>query len=137
MNRSSKLSSLLALSLLLFAVLACRTGGSETKFTIPADKQDYVGDWRGQFENGSLKLSIAADGTVNYERKEGSDSKSSSKSISNGKITKFDGNDFEVKAFVISTTFKVEKPPYRDGQRWKMVVDGVEVGRKDQNPTEP
>lgn len=126
MNRRAKLSSLVALSLLLLAVLACSRGGSKD-FEIPADKQDYIGDWSGQFEDGSMRLSIAADGTVNYERKKGS----STKSISSGKITKFDGNDFEVKAFVVSTTFKVEKPPYRDGNRWKMVVDGMEVSRKD------
>jgi len=131
MNRPSKLSSLLALSLLLFAVLACSRGGSRD-YAIPADKQDYVGDWRGRFEDGSMTLSIAADGTVNYERKKGS----STKSISNGKITKFDGNDFEVKAFVVSATFQVEKPPYRDGNKWKMVVDGVEVSRKDANSNE-
>ena len=126
MNRSSKLSSLLALSLLLFAVLACSSSGGSKDFAFPADKQDYVGDWRGRSEDSSMTLSIAADGTVNYERKKGS----STKSISNGKITKFDGNDFEVKAFVVSTTFKVEKPPYRDGNSWKMVVDGMEVSRK-------
>ena len=101
---------------------------------MPADKQDYVGDWRGQSGNFSMTLSIAPDGTVNYERKEGttgSISISNSKSISNGKISKFEGNDFEVKAFVVTTTFKVEKAPYRDGNRWKMVVEGVEVSRKD------
>lgn len=128
MSRSSKSSSLLALSVLLFAVLACSTGGSK-RYAIPADKQDYVGDWRGQFANGSMTLSIAADGTVNYERKEGS----KTKSISGGKISKFDGNDFEVKVLLVSSTFHVEKPPYRDGQRWKMVVDGVEVSREDAN----
>ena len=123
MNRSSKLSSLLALSLLLLTVWAC--SGSKGP-AIPADKQNYVGDWRGQFNNGSMKLDIASDGTVNYERKEGG----SSKSISSGRITKFDGDDFEVKVLLVSTTFKVTKPPYQDGQRWKMVVDGVEVSRK-------
>jgi hypothetical protein len=135
MNCSSKISSALALSLLLFAVLACRTGRKE-EFSMPADKQDYVGDWQGKLKDVSLTLRIAPDGTVNYERKEGSGSVTRSRSISNGKITKFDGNDFEVKAFLVSTTFKVEKPPYRDGNRWKMVVDGVEVSRKGANSNE-
>lgn len=131
MKGSSKLSGLLALGLMLFAMLACSTGDAGTKDSsagpIPADKKDYIGDWRGQFPGGSLRLSIGPDGTVNYERKEGS----TSKSISNGTIKKFDGNDFEVEAFIVSTTFKVEKPPYRDGPVWKMTVDGVEVSRKD------
>jgi hypothetical protein len=135
MKGSSKLSGLLALGLMLFAVLACSTGDAGTKDSsagpIPADKKDYIGDWRGQIPGGSLQLSITSDGTVNYERKEGS----TSKSISNGTIKKFDGNDFEVEAFIVSTTFKVEKPPYRDGPAWKMIVDGVEVTRKDSNDT--
>ena len=124
MNRSSNLSSMLAVSLLLFAVLACSGGGSKES-SIPADKKDYVGDWRGQFDGGTMKLRIDSDGTVNYERVKGS----STKSISGGKISKFDGDDFEVKILLMSTTFKVEKPPYQDGDKWKMVVDGVELSR--------
>ena len=124
MNRTSNLTSMLALSLLLLAVLACSGGGSK-EFTFPADKRDYIGDWRGQFDGGTMKLNIGSDGSVNYERKKGS----GSKSISGGKITKFDGDDFEVKVLLMSTTFKVEKPPYQDGDTWRMVVDGVELSR--------
>ncbi len=131
MNRSSKLSSLLALALMLFAVLACSTGDSNTKDSsaspIPPDMKDYIGEWQGQWQSGSMKLSIAPDGGVEYERKVGS----TSKSIAGGKITKFSGNDFEVESFIVTTTFKVGKPPYQNGKRWKMVVDGVEVSRKD------
>lgn len=124
MNRSSNLTSMLALSLLLLAVLACSRGGSK-EFSFPADKRDYIGDWSGQFDGGTMKLSIESDGTVNYERRKGS----GHKKITGGKISKFDGNDFEVKVLLISTTFKVEKPPYQDGERWRMVVDGVELSR--------
>ena len=129
MKRSSELSALLALSLLLFAVLACSDGDTKDSSAspIPPDKKDYIGHWRGALPGGSFTLNIAPDGTVNYERKEGA----TSKSISSGKIKKFIGNDFEVEALIFSTTFKVEKPPYQDGQTWKMVVDGVEVVRKD------
>ena len=129
MKRSSNLSALLAMSLLLFALLACSGGDTKDSSAgpIPPDKKDYIGHWRGTLPDGSFMLSISSDGTVNYERKEGS----SSKRISSGKIKKFIGNDFEVEAFIVSTTFKVEKPPFRDGSVWKMVVDGVEVSRKD------
>lgn len=125
MNRSSNLSSMLALSLLVFAVLACSGGGSKD-FTFPADKKDYIGDWRGESADGSMELRIGSDGSVNYERKKGS----STKSISGGKITKFDGDDFEVKVLLMSATFKVSKPPYQDGDKWKMVVDDVELTRR-------
>lgn len=126
MTPSSKLSSILALGLLFSVVLACSGGGSKD-FSFPADKKDYIGDWRGEFEgDGTMKLTIGSDGSVNYERKKGS----STKSISGGKISKFDGDDFEVKILLMTTTFKVAKPPYQDGDTWKMVVDGVELSRK-------
>ena len=115
---------MLALGLLLLAVLAC-SGGSSKDFSFPADKKDYVGDWRGEFDGGTMRLNIGSDGSVNYERKKGS----STKSISGGRISKFDGDDFEVKILLMTTTFKVEKPPYQDGETWKMVVDGVELSR--------
>ncbi len=140
MNHSSKLSSFCALSLIVLVVLACKFGSGDTAFSFPDDKKSYIGDWRGKHQNESMTLSIAADGTVNYERKQDSTgestSKSNSRNISGGKITKFDGNDFEVKVLVVSTTFKVEKPPYQDGKRWRMVVDGMEVSRTDENTTE-
>ena len=131
MKRSTKQSSLLALSLMLFALLACKFGKSSesTASPIPDDKKNYVGEWRGSFPGGTLQLSIAPDGTVNYERKEGS----KSKNISGGKISKFEGDDFEVKVFLISTTFKVTEPPHQDGRSWKMTVDGVEVSRRDKS----
>jgi hypothetical protein len=127
MKGSSNLSSLLALSLLVFALLACSGGGSGSKdFSFPADKKDYIGDWRGETADGTMELKIGSDGSVNYERKKGS----STKTISGAKITKFEGNDFEVKVLLMSATFKVSKPPYQDGETWKMVVDDVELTRR-------
>lgn len=125
MNRTSKISSMLALGLLLFAVWACSGGGSKD-FTFPADKKEYIGDWRGESADGTMELRIGSDGSVNYERKRGSNTKS----ISGGKISKFDGDDFEVKVLLMSATFKVSKPPYQDGGTWKMVVDDVELSRR-------
>ena len=134
MNRSSQLSGLFALGLLLLVVLACSSSVTDSPIPVPEDKKDYIGYWRAQSGKVSMKLNIASDGSVEYERKEtttGPISTTDTKSIPDGKITKFDGNDFVVKVLLVSTTFKVERPPYRDGERWKMVVDGVEVSRKD------
>jgi hypothetical protein len=137
MTRSAKLTSLATLGLLVMVVLACNLT-SKDSVGIPDDKKDYIGDWQGRIPNGTMKLSISKDGTVNYERKEGTAanngnsgaSNEKSRSISGGKISKWDGNNFEVKVLLVSTTFKVEKPPFRDGARWRMVVDGVEVSRR-------
>jgi len=129
MKLSSKQSSLLALGMMLLSILACKLGKSSdsTANLIPDDKKNYIGEWRGSLPGGSFRLSIAPDGSVNYERKEGS----KSKSISGGKISKFEGDNFEVKVLLLSTTFKVDKPPHQNGRLWKMTVDGVDVSRRD------
>ena len=128
MTLTAKQSTLVSLGLILFALLACKFGKSDKATNpIPDDKKDYIGKWRGSFPGGTFLLSIDPDGKVNYERKEGS----KSKSISGGTLTKFDGNDFEVKVLLVSTTFKVSSPPHKDGQLWKMTVDDVELSRRD------
>lgn len=124
MNPKAKCSSVFALLLLIIAVVACSSGSKGP--AIPDDKKDYIGNWQGRFPNGSMTLNIGTDGSVTYERKEGG----STKSISGGKISKFDGNDFEVTVLLVSTTFKVQEPPHRDGDKWKMTVDGVELTRE-------
>ncbi len=129
MKLTPKQSSVLALSVVLFAILACKAGksGESTANPIPDDKKNYIGEWRASLPGGSFQLSIGSDGSVNYERKEGN----KSKSISGGKISKFEGDDFVVKVLLISSTFKVTVPPHQDGRVWKMTVDGVEVSRRD------
>ncbi len=86
---------------------------------VPADKADYVGAW----SSPKMRLSISRDGTINYERHRGS----TRTAIDNGPLQEFHGNDFSVGVWFISTTFVVSRPPYQEGGRWKMVVDGVEL----------
>jgi hypothetical protein len=85
---------------------------------VPPERADYVGEWRSP----QMRLSIAPDGQVEYERRDGG---SSSKIT--GPIQAFKGNDFLVGIPFLSATFVVSKPPYKDGETWKMVVDGVEL----------
>jgi len=89
---------------------------------VPADKTDYVGDWRSK----EMHLMITRDGHVRYERRSGSTSTSI-----NAPLQGFDGDNFIAGIGLLRTTFVVTKPPYRDGALWKMVVDGVEVVRSD------
>ena len=44
----------------------------------------------------------------------------------------FVGNDFDIGIGSIQTRFVVSKPPYQDGGKWKMVVDGVELTKSTQ-----
>ena len=71
-----------------------------------------------------MYLAIAPSGHVEYERQRGATSTSVS-----GPIQEFKGDDFSVGFLFFSTTFVVSRTPYREGDTWKMVVDGVELTR--------
>jgi hypothetical protein len=87
---------------------------------LPADKRDYAGEWRGK----DMVLAITLEGSVAYRRRQGG----SSTSV-NAPIQRFDGASFVVGVGPISTRFEVSIPPHRDGNVWKMTVDGVELVR--------
>ena len=81
----------------------------------------YLGTWKG----GGVSLSISADRSVQYEKKTGG----SSKSV-NAPVTRFTKDEFEVGAFGMTTTFKIDDPPHQDAGTWKMTIDGVELTRE-------
>ena len=85
---------------------------------VPPEKSAYVGEWQAP----DMQLLITQDGSVKYERLKGDVTTSVS-----GPLQKFEGNNFSVGISFMSTTFVVSKPPYQDGNAWKMVVDDVEL----------
>lgn len=85
---------------------------------IPSDKQTYIGKWKGE---GTL-LEITDDGCITYEK-----NTMNSKTKMSGPIKKFEGDDFYVNILFIPTKFNVDKPPYKDGNVWKMTVDGTDL----------
>ncbi|MGD9044617.1 MAG: hypothetical protein PVG06_12935 [Desulfobacterales bacterium] len=85
---------------------------------IPEEKKDYVGTWVGV----GFHLTITDDGAVNYRRVKGRNTKTVT-----GPVKSFNGDDFVVGVLFITTTFKVQHPPYMEGNEWLMVVDGVEL----------
>lgn len=97
----------------LLATLLCGCGKP-----VPADKSDYVGEWRSK----EMYLLILADGTVSYKRLKGGGQVSV-----NGPIREFKGDNFVVGVPLLTTTFVVSKPPYTDGGKWHMVVDGIDL----------
>ncbi|AFD08206.1 hypothetical protein [Solitalea canadensis] len=107
---------ILLLLISMFLITACNLKSPG----IPSDKMNYVGRWKSL----SMELVITKDGSVQYERIEGGTSKSVS-----GPLQKFIGNDFEVGALGITTTFKVTNPPHEEEGVWKMTVDGEELKR--------
>ena len=113
---------LFALALgLLILLAAC---GKSEPLTM---RKDYAGLWTAP----GVTLQIAADGGVHYKR-----STNGSKVSLDAPIQKFEGDNFVVGIGPFGTTFKVSKPPHKDGDTWKMTVDGVELTRSE-NGTPP
>jgi hypothetical protein len=111
-----KFARIILLAVGTFLLAACDLSGDP----VPEDKAAYIGEW----EAVGFDLVITADGGVAYERTSGGGSSSV-----NGPIQEFDGDDFSVGVWFISTTFEVSTPPYLEDGVWKMVVDGVELTR--------
>lgn len=85
---------------------------------VPADKAAYVGDWRGQ----DMRIHLKPDGQVEYARKQ------PGKNLNlNVDLQGFNGDNFDVGFSLVRSTFVVSKPPHREGGKWKMTVDGVEL----------
>jgi hypothetical protein len=87
---------------------------------VPADKQQYVGEWKGV----GMTMVITSDGGFSYERIKGS-----GKTSINAPIQGFQGDNFTVGIGLFDTTFTVTVPPNNESGKWKMVVDGVELTR--------
>lgn len=87
---------------------------------VPADKASYVGEWLGE----KMRLKIQPDGHVEYKR----DRPGKNVDVTVD-LQGFHGDDFDVGASFIKSTFVVSKPPHRDQGKWKMTVDGVELTR--------
>jgi hypothetical protein len=73
-----------------------------------------------------MYLLITQDGSVKYKRL-----KDGGTTSVEGPLKGFNGNNFDVGVGPMATTFVVTKPPYQDGEDWKMVVDGLELTKTD------
>ena len=87
---------------------------------VPQEKAAYVGEWRAQ----TMALRLTQNGTVAYKRL-----KDGVTTSINGRLRRFEGDNFVVGVPIISRTFEVSKPPYQEAGAWKMVLDGVELTR--------
>jgi hypothetical protein len=90
---------------------------------VPSSKSLYVGEWCGPRSH----LHITWEGSVFYERF----SDLSSRSVG-GRLKRFNGDSIEVGFGPIVSTVVVNKPPYLDGEDWKMVVEGMDLIRFDE-----
>ena len=88
---------------------------------VPPEKSAYVGEWRSP----TMALLITQDGSVRYARKV----KGVGRSMK-GPLQRFEGNNLVVGIGPISSTLSVSIAPHRDGDAWKMTVEGVELTRR-------
>lgn len=111
-------------------VFACCLLASQLGFAkpnaVPPEKASYIGDWQGQ----QMHLHIFQNGEIKYRRNE------PGKNVDmNIELVRFNGDNFDAGANMgfatVSATFVVSKPPHREGDKWKMTVDGVELTRVD------
>jgi hypothetical protein len=117
-------------ALFVIAVLiACKGGGSakdagplEPASALTGARKDYVGEWSAS----NVKLSIAENGTISYEKTGGMNKKYS------GTINGFRGDNIEVFALV-TVTLDVQRAPHLDGDTWKMTIEGDEVSKANPN----
>ncbi len=90
------------------------------KNLLTADKQIYVGEWRGANTN----LSIKPDGTIEYQRRETIGDTINTNSVS-GPINNFDGASFTVGILGGNTRFEVAETPINGS----MIVNGERLER--------
>jgi hypothetical protein len=110
-----KYPGLVVLLPLLFSLGGCSK-------SVPQEKSAYVGEWQDK----AMYLLITQDGSVKYKRV-----KAGGTTSVDGPLKGFSGDNFEVGVGPMATSFVVTKPPYQDGDKWKMVVDGLELTKSD------
>lgn len=96
------------------------THTNTVKNLLTADRQNYIGEWRGAFTN----LFIRADGSVDYRREEIIGDTTNTDAVT-GPINNFDGASFTVGVLGHNTLFEVDAPPANGS----MTVNGERLER--------
>jgi hypothetical protein len=127
MNLRLRLSAALLVASLLLA--ACGFGGDDGGGRPASLPPEYVGEWTAPGQ--SLLLTETAE--LRYSRlRDGG----STLSVS-GPLLSFSEKSFSAGFGPLSTTFRIDVPPYRDGLVWRMTIDDVELVRPAEEPPPP
>ena len=108
------------LSILLTVILL--SGCTEFK-PVPADKKDYIGNWYGD----NMSLLITAEGRLVYDRK----TEFTTESL-DGPIQEFENDHITAGYWIINMTFQINRLPHKEGDAWKMGIDGVTLTKQPQ-----
>lgn len=105
--------------LTMLAALLLTACGGNGGTAVPA--ADFVGDWSAP----GVNLSLSADGRIAWRKV---DEHGSANSIV-APLESFTVKRFSTGVWPFSASFRVDKPPIRDGSVWRMTIDGVELIR--------
>ena len=95
------------------------------KNLLTEDRQNYIGEWRGENTN----LSIKPDGTVDYRREETVGDTTNTDSVS-GPINGFHGASFTVGVLGSNTQFEVSQSPRMENGVMTMTVNGEKLEKR-------
>ncbi len=87
---------------------------------VPTEQKELIGTWRGP----GVTLSIAADGRLEHETKDGRSTTKLS-----APIQEYRADGFKAGLPFLAKDFKLEKPPHEEAGVWKMTVNAVELAR--------
>ncbi len=74
-----------------------------------------------------MSLLITADGGLSYERKRGN-----STTTLDAPIQEFENDHITAGLWIFNMTFQINRAPYKDGDAWRMVLDGVTLTKQPQ-----
>jgi hypothetical protein len=87
---------------------------------------NYLTNFIGTWTSAGTNLVITEKGKLHYICFKGS-----SRKRINGTIKEFKENSFVVKVlWIFSFTFKIDEPPHKSGNKWKMRINGVELTKE-------
>ena len=92
---------------------------------LTADKQIYIGEWRG----ANTELVIKPDGAIDYRREEVTGDTTNTDTVS-GPINSFYGASFMVGVLGSNTRFDVSQPPREENGVMTMTVNGEKLERR-------
>lgn len=97
------------------------------------DNKAYIGEWKN--ETGTLTIEKDGDAAFNSHEKLENMTKESSEKISESseikaQITEFDHSHFRIGSGGFGKSFVINKAPYQDDGKWKVVLNDEEYVKK-------
>ena len=116
-----------AKTIILGSMLSLTIAGCSKTSPLLENQKDYVGKWK----NDSSTLIIERNGDAKYSQHLKTEAKTTSSDISTStssdikaSLTKLDAQHIQIGEGSMSKEFKVDKPPFEQDGKWKVILDG-------------